>query len=113
TMLKCGACDDDQTCGGVNPNKCGVGRCVPKTVCDPNQCGDLPDGCGGKLHCGGCTAPQTCGGGGIAHMCGCAPATCDQLLPKCGPLPDGCGGMLDCATCNGKKVCVESRCVKP
>jgi len=38
------------------------------------NCGTIPDGCGGTLSCGACTAPQTCGGGGVANVCGGAPA---------------------------------------
>ncbi len=49
-----------------------VATCVPITTCPaPDNCGTLPDGCGGTVSCGAaCAAPQTCGGGGTANVCG-------------------------------------------
>jgi len=58
--------------------------CTPVTSCPAgDNCGTIPNGCGGTLSCGICNAPQTCGGGGSANVCG--PATCTisgtQYLP--------------------------------
>jgi hypothetical protein len=74
--------------------------CTPTTCAAAGAtCGPLADGCGGTLDCGSCTAPQTCGGGGVAHACGCTPATCAQ--GACGIVDDGCGGTIDCGLCCG------------
>jgi len=50
--------------------------CTPLTSCPAgDNCGTIPDGCGGALSCGTCNAPQTCGAGGTANVCA-APTTC-------------------------------------
>jgi hypothetical protein len=56
----------------------------------------MNNGCGNVVSCGTCSSPQTCGGGGMAHVCGCAPQTCGT---RCGTVSDGCGGLLDCPPC--------------
>tara|TARA_B100000609_G_scaffold199503_1_gene203479 strand:+ start:663 stop:2432 length:1770 start_codon:yes stop_codon:yes gene_type:complete len=46
--------------------------CVPSTCSSAGaNCGEIFDGCGGKLKCGSCSAPYTCGGAGKANVCGC------------------------------------------
>ena len=96
----CGTCTAPQTCGGGGTvNVCG---CTPRTTCPAgDNCGSVPDGCGGTLDCGACTAPETCGGGGTPNVCGsgCIPtgqgASCDPSSSVCCPVPNGsvfCGG---------------------
>jgi hypothetical protein len=66
----------------------------------PNQCGDLPNGCGGTMRCTcadlGRPAYETCGGSGESGVCGCTPKAC---AGRCGAVDDGCGGQLDCGPC--------------
>jgi MYXO-CTERM domain-containing protein len=93
------------------PNVCG---CTPTVTMCPagNNCGTVPDGCGGTESCGpACTAPQTCGGGGMVNVCGCTPTTCAAQNAECGTISDGCGAMLTCPTCTGNTTCVANRCV--
>jgi hypothetical protein len=75
--------------------------CLPATCAAAGKnCGDLPDGCEGTLHCGSCTDPETCGGGGIANVCGagtCTPTTCQAN--GCGDMSDGCSAILHCGDC--------------
>lgn len=90
-----------QTCGGGGvPGVCG---CSPLNACPLGQnCGTVPDGCGGTVSCGACTSPQTCGGGGTPGVCGSAGCirNCQNAngTPRsCGD--DGCGG--SCGPCVG------------
>jgi len=55
----CGTCTAPQTCGGGGTvNVCG---CTPRTTCPAgDNCGSVPDGCGGTLNCGTCANGQTC-----------------------------------------------------
>jgi hypothetical protein len=97
-----------QTCGGGGtPGVCG---CIPLNACPIGQnCGTVPDGCGGTLACGTCTAPQTCGGGGSPGVCGsagCVPSCQDDngTSRNCGD--DGCGGSCgDCLSFGVGGVC--------
>ena len=94
--------------------------CVPLTTCPGgDNCGTIPDGCGGTVSCGSCTAPDTCGGGGTPNVCGCTDSTfmcintgcpratefnaCGQAVPcgfNCpGGTPKCCGDSCVCATC--------------
>ena len=94
----------------VNPlSSAELFACPPLTSCpSPDDCGTIPDGCGGTIACGSCTAPETCGGGGTANVCGCAPITACPAGDDCGTIPDGCGGTLDCGNCNGNGACSTS-----
>jgi MYXO-CTERM domain-containing protein len=90
-----------------------VTTCMPLTTCpSPDNCGTMPDGCGGTLTCSpGCTAPQTCGGGGTPNVCGCMGAMTCPAGMTCGTAPDGCGGMVTCGTCGAGQSCVNNACV--
>jgi MYXO-CTERM domain-containing protein len=104
-------CTAPDTCGGGGTtNVCG---CTPKAACpSPDDCGTLPDGCGGNVTCGAaCTAPQTCGGGGTSNVCGCTPATSCPASAECGTVPDGCGGTVTCGTCAGGEACADNQCL--
>ena len=82
--------------------------CTPKTTCPAgDNCGSLPDGCGGTIVCGACTFPQTCGGGSPSnpHVCGCTPKTSCPAGDNCGTVPDGCGGAVSCGTCPAPQTC--------
>ncbi len=81
--------------------------CMPLTMCPaPDNCGTIPDGCGGMVTCGPpCTAPQTCGGGGTPNVCGCTPLTTCPAPDNCGMIPDGCGGMVICGSCSSPQTC--------
>jgi hypothetical protein len=62
------------------------------------QCGPIPDGCGGVLNCGDCSqlgASYTCTG----DECVCVPLTSPTNCGPgvCGTLPNGCGGTYTCA----------------
>lgn len=83
--------------------------CKPKTCAGVGaECGEIPDGCGGKLDCGGSCAPgQHCGGGG-ANKCGaneCNPRSCAQVGAACGYASDGCSLAIDCGGCPSPTVC--------
>lgn len=81
-------------------------NCTRLIVCDVNQCGVIPDNCGGTLDCGtNCPMGMTCGGGGILHQCGC---TTEQYCNgrNCGTMPNGCGGIVACGTnCPSGQLC--------
>jgi hypothetical protein len=82
-----------------------VNTCMA-AMCQPGQCGDNGDGCGGVIHCGGCPMGQTCGGGGPG-MCGntttCMPLGCGTAT--CGAVGDGCGNVIQCGTCTPPLSC--------
>jgi hypothetical protein len=85
--------------GGPSNAYCGGGvcGCAPTTCSSLGwNCDPMNNGCGNVVSCGTCSSPQTCGGGGMAHVCGCAPQTCGT---RCGTVSDGCGGLLDCPPC--------------
>jgi MYXO-CTERM domain-containing protein len=90
-----------------------VGACVKLTTCpSPDNCGTIPDGCGGTVSCGpACAAPQTCGGAGMVNVCGCTATTCVAQNAECGMISDGCGAMLTCPSCTGDTTCVANKCV--
>lgn len=81
-------------------------ECMP-TDCATrgDNCGTIPDGCGGTLNCGSCSGYQTCGGGGAANVCGCTPTTCTAQGKNCGSIANGCGGTLSCGSCSGYQTC--------
>jgi hypothetical protein len=86
--------------GGVAPTGDG---CVPAscTTATGSYCGDIGNGCGGKLSCGDCPNAGICGGGGIPHVCELANCTPGSCTPSNGAIyygiiGDGCGGMVDC-----------------
>ena len=91
-----------------------VATCVPLTTCPAgDNCGTVPDGCGGMLSCGTCTAPQTCGGGTPPNpnVCGCTPLMACPAGDNCGTVPDGCGGTVACGICPGTEVCMNNVCM--
>lgn len=100
--VDCGKCSAPLTCGaGGASNKCG---CVKATCAALGKtCGDIPDGCGGKLSCPSvCGGGQTCGGAGTPNVCGsgmCTKLSCPAQLKDCGLVTDGCNGVLDCGNC--------------
>jgi hypothetical protein len=81
-----------------------AGACMPRRCSDVGaNCGDIPDLCGGTLHCGSCQAPEVCG---AVHpgQCACKPKTCADLNATCGTnIPDGCGGTI--ASCGPVPNC--------
>lgn len=83
--------------------------CVPATCSASGaQCGEIPDGCGGKVDCGAaCPQGQFCGGAG-PNKCGseqCLPKTCAQLNASCGVVSDQCADTLDCGGCTAPDTC--------
>ncbi|HEX8794346.1 MAG TPA: hypothetical protein VF765_25555 [Polyangiaceae bacterium] len=48
-------CPGGQTCFNLN--------CCSPQSCQPGQCGDVDDGCGGTINCGPCNSCGSCGGG--------------------------------------------------
>ena len=73
-----------------------------------DNCGTIPNGCGGTVTCTGtCTAPQTCGGGGVPNHCGggCVPLTTCPNGQTCGTASNGCGGTINCGTCVAPETC--------
>jgi len=73
----------------------------PLVACRYPSCGDLPDGCGGVLHCGDkCStvnAYDSCGGGGTPNKCGCTIPTCAEECIN----GVACGFAADCDVCFG------------
>ncbi len=114
----CGNCvPGTTTCGGGgSAGVCGAPPCTKKT-CAPNQCGSMPDGCGGVLTCNPCPQGQTCGGGGQANVCGtasCTVKTCAEVGATCGQASNGCGGVTaNCGTCPVGQVCFNNVCSTP
>ncbi len=99
-------------CGGgkKTPEPTGGGGCTPMTCSSAGKtCGEIPDGCGGKLECGSCPSGQSCGGGGVPNVCGavagCTPTSCAAQGKNCGAVADGCGGTLQCGSCPGGQTC--------
>jgi hypothetical protein len=89
--------------------------CVPVS-CNPpggRYCGQIGDGCGGRLDCpDSCIDGETCGGAGTPHVCGkgadptCKPAACVQPGGQlCGTVGDGCGKALPCGACPAGSSC--------
>ncbi len=64
-------------------------------ACAPQNCGAMPDGCGGTLNCGVCPVDfPFC----VNYVCKqCMPKTC--AAEDCGEVSDGCGGTLNCGPC--------------
>jgi hypothetical protein len=81
------------TCVGEEPEP---PVCTP-LECDTDQCGILPDGCGGTMDCEGCAAGQVCDD----NLCRvqCVPTTCEAENIACSTIADGCGDVLEC-DCN-------------
>jgi hypothetical protein len=80
--------------------------CTPTTCSAQGEnCGSIPDGCGGTLTCGSCGSGQTC----TNNVCTstCTPKTCSSKpVVNCGSMPDGCGGTLNCGnTCAAPQTC--------
>jgi hypothetical protein len=66
--------------------------CTPTTcAAQGDNCGTIPDQCGGTLSCGTCTSPDTCGGGGVANVCGNASTSIYWGARDCNS--GGTGGM--------------------
>jgi hypothetical protein len=53
-----------------------------------DECGVIPDGCGGTLDCGACPP-----------IVSCVPTTCAAQGVACSTIADGCGGVIEC-DCN-------------
>src|SRR5574338_1064473 len=100
-LLLCLACQG--TVGLAEAETPDGGACSPATSCAQGQdCGSIPDGCGGSVSCGTCGSGQTCGGGGTPNVCGagsCTPTTCAAQGKNCGTLSDGCSSVLSCGSC--------------
>lgn len=81
-MLDCGSCTSPETCdGGGVLHVCG---CTPITSCPAgDDCGTVPDGCGGTVDCGTCTGSATCGGGGTPNVCGGGAKVCGNVDENC------------------------------
>jgi hypothetical protein len=91
--------------GTVRVSSAELFTCV--TTCPAgDNCGTVPDGCGGTVSCGTCVAPQTCGGGGTANVCGCTALTKCPAGDNCGAISDGCTGTVICGPkCTAPKTC--------
>lgn len=90
-------CKQSTTDAGCRPRSCAQRAA---------NCGEVDDGCGGRLQCGTCTNGQTCGAN---NRCSC---TCDPTW--CGTLT-ACGQTLTCpTTCAAPQFCggggVANRC---
>jgi len=98
----CGTCASPLTCPTSGPGTC---SCTPITTCPPpDNCGTIPNGCGGNLSCGNCSSPNICAGGGTANVCG----TCTPN-PSCGGYEcgyDSCGNSCSPGCSNGYQ-CTE------
>ncbi|MBN2497339.1 MAG: hypothetical protein JXR96_22300 [Deltaproteobacteria bacterium] len=99
------------------------GDCVPAS-CGANNCGSMPDGCGGTVNCGGCSDPQDdcesnvcvcnhaecsgdcCAAGQVCHSGACCTPSC---AGKCGGASDGCGGQCS-AACPSGQWCNGTTC---
>lgn len=114
-------------CTGVFPPGPDRGQCVNDAAngtglcyaCGPaaqntglTLCGQACIALGTNENCSGCgdvcTSPNTCGGGDTAGVCGCTPATCQDLGITCGPAPDGCENTLECGQCGPCETCTEA-----
>lgn len=82
-----------------------------KLECETDDCGAVPDGCGGFLTCSGCTDPEICG---VLRSNKCdtpPPDTCTAMTAaeacpgKCGSVEDGCSGVIACNSSNGGLDC--------
>jgi hypothetical protein len=75
--------------------------CTPTTTC-PNgdNCGTVPDGCGGTVGCGTCTPPDICGGGGVSNQCGCTNGH-EVVNGGCFKIDDGSCAGCPCSQCAG------------
>lgn len=83
------------------------GGCVPRALCpDEFECGEMDDGCGGKLSCGTCGGIRECS----EHVCSeCVPVTtCESEGRVCGKLTDECGDTVDCGGCDTGEKCSGS-----
>lgn len=100
----------------------GAAACLPRAwdaACAGLSCGDVPDGCGGELHCGGCQAGTECVAGSCRQTCATAGLECGDhpaLGLSCGDCPSGqeCGSVSvgHCSTCaeiNQIGVCPVAR----
>jgi hypothetical protein len=108
-VIDCGDCPPGQTCGAIEPNKCGEGpECTPKSCEDVDaECGLVGDGCGDINNCGECPPGQICGLE-EPYKCGtpqCTPIDCDEANAECGEISDGCGEVIDCGDCSSGQVC--------
>jgi len=80
--------------------------CIP-LPCGGATCGELLDGCGGRVSCGGCDKDRSCGAAG-ANRCGkgdCEARDCEALGKSCGLVSDGCERLIDCGSCAGSLRC--------
>jgi hypothetical protein len=109
-------CLPDGTCGpSVADCRLGpVGVCCPnggqcladgkccwptKTTCNPGECGEFPDGCGGRIDCGSCPGGEFCQNN---QTC-CVLPRC--FSNSCGVIDIGCGAPVDCGACPAGNIC--------
>jgi hypothetical protein len=106
-MLFCGPCEDmispsDGSADGVDAgDRDGAvlsDACVAKP-CAPDDCGAVPDGCGGLRECPPCpdAGPSDAAQGDAEGDDACVPQGCAP--GSCGTPPDGCGGRAECPPC--------------
>jgi hypothetical protein len=96
--VDCGTCPSGEQC--VN-NECV--SCVPTSCAEKGvSCGEISDGCGGRLRCGDCETNETCHQGAC-----CQPTSCAAAGKNCGTLDRGCGLSESCGTCDAlnNQVC--------
>ena len=102
-----------KTDGGGGDMTVDAGGC--QTACAGDDCGQVPDGCGGFLSCSQCGQGLTCGQN-APNKCGAPPpVTCTPLLAadvcpgKCGAVSDGCSSVITCSTANGGLSCGDTQ----
>lgn len=61
--VPCSVTATSLTCNGVTTN-----CCTPRT-CSTDECGEVPDGCGGVLQCGGCDTGHSCVDNACLKIC--------------------------------------------
>ncbi|MBL9039698.1 MAG: hypothetical protein JNG84_14370 [Archangium sp.] len=98
---------------------------APKPMCTPRSCGtacgDVPDDCGGTLHCGGCAAGSRCTNTNVCQplcagvTCGagqrCEPSTGACMTDACTRAGAVCGTIdgTPCGTCPGTSTCASTQ----
>lgn len=110
---------DDVISSGGSAGSGGAGGsggtpCIPKTCPDDGfTCGQIDNGCGGKVACAHtCTGYDTCGGV-VKNRCGCKEYTVTELSTQCsgscGNIPLKCSaGTYDCGGCGTPSVVFET-----
>lgn len=89
----------------TDPNGCKPLSCHPE---GGDYCGEVGDGCSGKMNCGACPKSDwICDKGVCKGPASCQRRTsCTEGQAKyCGSVGDGCGGELDCGGCTAPATC--------